>query len=150
MDATFQIGRHASNHLKVTVLRRCYLDCTDYDDGNWVDARVEIAAGGFRGRYRAYLRTEEFFGFQNEIAKLYYSLKGEACFDSMEDWLSIKVKGDGLGHMTADCKAMDEAGTGNTLCFELRFDQSDMPEILSGLAEIVDKFPVIGVEEKEK
>jgi hypothetical protein len=49
MEAIFQIGRDASNHLKVTVLRRCVPDYKDYDDGNWVDARVEIVAGGFRG-----------------------------------------------------------------------------------------------------
>jgi hypothetical protein len=150
MEAIFQIGRDASNHLRVTVLRRCDPDCKDYDDGNWVDARVEIVAGGFRGGYRAYLRAEEFSRFRNELSELYSSLKGEACFESMEDWLNVKVDGDGLGHMTAECKAMDEAGVGNTLRFGLTFDQSDIPELLQSLNEIVGKFPVIGIEEEKK
>jgi hypothetical protein len=56
---------------------------------------------GFVEGYRGYFRAEEFSQFRNELSELYSSLKGEACFESMEDWLNIKVHGDGLGHMTA-------------------------------------------------
>ena len=65
----------------------------------------------------------------------------------MEEWLSIKARGDGHGHITADCEAMDEAGIGNTLQFTLKFDQTDIPEVLQGLDAILQKFPVIGADE---
>ena len=144
---SFQIGRLSNNYVKVSVLRRCYPECEDYWDGNWIDVKVEVSAGGFRGGCRAYLRADEFFGFRKQLGELQSSLKGEACFDSMESWLNIKVNGDDLGHFTADCEAMDEAGIGNTLQFSLKFDQTDIPEILARLDEILGKFPVVGAQE---
>jgi hypothetical protein len=45
---------------------------------------------------------------------------------------------------------MDEAGVGNTLQFGLMFDQSDIPELLQRLNEIVDKFPINGIEDEKK
>src|SRR5690349_6163467 len=117
---------------------------TDYWDGNWVDSSIEIRAGGFSGRFGASLRTEEFESFRVHLAKLYTFETSTAEFTTMEEQLRIHVNGDKLGHYTAECSAMDQAGIGNRLSFELEFDQTDIPSILAGLDSIIESFPVIG------
>jgi hypothetical protein len=62
----------------------------------------------------------------------------------MEEWLQIAVKGDGLGHFEVDCQARDAAGVGNTLKFSLYVDQTQIPAILDGLHQAIERFPLIG------
>jgi hypothetical protein len=138
----FKIGSSESQHLTVTPLYRPHETSQDFWDGNWLESKVDIRVGGFRGHFRASLRAEEFQRFKDQFAELYQDLKGSAEFSSLEDWLTVRVKGDGLGHFEAKCQAMDEAGTGNRLEFRLAFDQTDIPAMVKGLEQILEAFPV--------
>ena len=109
-----------------------------------MDSNVEINAGAFQGAYIACLRCEEFLAFRNSLIQLYSKLSGEADFKSMEDWLNVKIIGDGLGHFEAKCKARDTLGSDSRLEFSLLLDQTQMPEIIRGLENILEKFPVKG------
>jgi len=142
---SFRIGR-SNAHVSVSVSpsRREFPELADYWDGNWVYATISIVAGGFRGEFEAQLRTEEFVRFRDELGPLHNSLVGRAKFDTMEEWLSIDIAGDGKGHFHADCVAIDMPGTGNRLTFGIDFDQTDLPEILGGLNAITKAFPVVG------
>lgn len=140
---SFQIGR-SNAHVSVSPSRREFPELADYRDGNWVCATISIVAGGFRGEFEAQLRTEEFLRFRDELRPLNDSLVGRAKFNTMEEWLSIDIAGDGKGHFHADCVAIDMPGTGNRLSFGIDFDQTDLPEILKGLDAITQTFPVIG------
>jgi hypothetical protein len=62
----------------------------------------------------------------------------------MEEQLTIDLKGDSLGHYVASCIAIDRAGIGNRLFFDLEFDQSDIPEIIKGIDSVIREFPVVG------
>ena len=62
----------------------------------------------------------------------------------MEKQLRVSITGDSLGHFTAECEAVDQAGIGNRLSFSLSFDQTEIPAILKGLDAIVREYPVIG------
>jgi hypothetical protein len=62
----------------------------------------------------------------------------------MEHWLRVDIQGDGRDHFLAKCEARDQPGTGNTLGFELTFDQSELPRVLEALDEVVGAFPVKG------
>jgi hypothetical protein len=53
----------------------------------------------------------------------------------MEHWLRVNIQGDGRGHFLGKCEARDQPGTGNTLRFELTFDQTELPPILIALDE---------------
>jgi hypothetical protein len=75
---------------------------------------------------------------------LHEDLACTATFTPLEDWLTIEVVGEGLGHFLAKCEARDEAGVGNALTFTLSFDQTDVPSILTGLGAIRSIFPVLG------
>lgn len=143
-DKSLVIGSIESQWLRITPLRRTHPQCADYWDGNWVDSSVDVSVGAFAGSYQACLRTEEFKAFRVGLDHIYTTLKGEASFASMEDWVAIQVIGDGLGHFRAACMLRDAAGIGNTLKFELHFDQTELAVIVEALVRVEQSFPVIG------
>src|SRR5687767_2039504 len=101
----FRIGRNDSEYLNVQITGRSHPGSLDYWDGNWVNADIEIDAGSFRGRYSAYLRAEELKDFRDALTRLYSFDSKEAKFETMEEQLSIRITGNGLGHFTAECEA---------------------------------------------
>jgi len=109
-----------------------------------VYATIQIRAGAFRGEYEALLRTNELASFRDQLATLHAALNGSATFETMEQWLRVDIQGDGRGHFLAKCEARDQPGVGNTLRFELSFDQTELPPVLAALNEVVRAFPVTG------
>jgi hypothetical protein len=142
-DVQFRIGNRETEHIVVRVLGRERSEAKDYWDGNWVDARVRVAAGGFRGELGGALRTEGFVRLRNQLRLLGDDPAGNAKFETMEDWLSIAIVGDGKGHFHAACAAVD-VRTANRLTFGLDFDQAELPEILCGLDAVCEAWPVVG------
>jgi hypothetical protein len=72
------------------------------------------------------------------------SLQGNAAFETMEHWLSIRVTADGKGHMTFRSIIRDRPGTGNILDCTLETDQTHTRTTVIQLREAISKFPVIG------
>jgi hypothetical protein len=138
------LGTERGEHVSVLVTRREFPEATDYWDGNWVYATVRIRVGAFRAEYEALLRVDEFASFRAQLGTLHTKLNGAATFDTMEHWLRIDVEADGRGHFLAQCEARDEAGVGNTLRFELAFDQTELPPTLAALDSVLAAFPVRG------
>lgn len=138
------IGSPGGEHVSVQPTRREFPETADYWDGNWVYADVEVRAGSFRGKYEALLRTDEFARFRTELGPLYENLTGTASFESMEEWLKLRLTGDGKGHIEVACEAKDAPGIGNLLSFSLEIDQTDLPRNLSEIDAILRKFPVTG------
>ena len=140
---SFRIGRASASHVTVSVSRREFPALTDYWDGNWVCATITIAAGALHGDFEALLRAEEFVRFRDQLRRLHDDLSGQARFDTMEEWLSIELEGDGKGHFRADCVAVD-TGSGANLVFAIEIDQTELPEIERGLDAITKAFPIVG------
>jgi hypothetical protein len=136
-------GRPEGEFLLIEVLSRSYPNYTDDLDGNWLNARVVLSVGGFKGQVGGYLRAEEFLSFRDEIAKLNSTLSGKATFLTMEEWISINITGDGKGHVMLKGQVRDQAGTGNTLNFTIELDQTFLPGILKGLDKTLKAFPVL-------
>jgi hypothetical protein len=130
--------------LTLTLIGRSHPGASDYWDGNWITASVEVQAGGFRGSVRGHLRAEELAAFYYQLARLQESLRGTAEFATREGWLSIRVEGDGRGHMVCRCVVRDEPGVGNTLDCTLATDQTFTRATVAELAAAVQAFPVIG------
>jgi hypothetical protein len=141
---SFRVGSSNREHVIVRPSRREYPEAADYDDGNWVYATIEIAAGSFRGSFEALLRAEEFVRFRDELRPLYERLTGKATFDTMEGWLRIDVQGDGKGQFHAACEAIDQPGLGNRLRFKIDFDQTELSAIVRDLDAICKAVPVVG------
>jgi hypothetical protein len=130
--------------LTITLVGRSHPGASDYWDGNWVMASVGVQAGGFRGSVGGHLRAEELADFHEQLARLQESLRGTAEFATMEGWLSIRVEGDGRGHMECRCVIRDEPGIGNTLDCTLSTDQTFTRSTVAELAAAVQAFPVVG------
>ena len=130
--------------LTITFLGRSHPGATDYWDGNWVRVAVEVAAGGFRGSVSGDLRAEELAGFHAQLLQLQQSLRGTADFETMESWLSIRVTGDGKGHMAFRFVIRDRPGIGNTLDCSFATDQTYTRSTVAELGAAVQAFPKIG------
>lgn len=88
--------------------------------------------------------TVDFESFKTELTKLYEKLNGIATFSTLESQVEIKITGDGIGHLSAECEVMDYVGIGNKLEFKINFDQTHIPKILNQLEKITNRFPKTG------
>src|SRR5579863_2868609 len=132
------------NFLKIALIGRSYPRANDYWDGNWVRTKVSVHAGGFHGSVNGDLRAEELAQFLERLTGLQRSLRGTAEFETMEEWLSIRVNGDGLGHIDVQCLIQDQPGIGNTLKCTLTTDQMFVRATVTELSQAVQAYPVVG------
>lgn len=147
MTAEFRIGSTDAEHLFVAVLGRASADDENFWDRNWVITTICVAVGGFVGRVRALLRTEEIHSFNEGLKVLNQNLSGSAVLDSMEDWISVTVAAGSGGQIYVTGQLKDAAGgggRGNILAFELpEVDQTYLAGWISALDDIEKAFPVI-------
>lgn len=129
--------------LTITIIGRSYPGSTDYWNGNWLQASIEVSAGGFRGEVACDLRADELAAFAEQMACLQESFRGEAAFDTLEGWLSLRVIGDGRGHMEFRCVVRDQPGVGNRLECVFNTDQTFTRSTVAELAAVVQAFPVV-------
>jgi hypothetical protein len=141
---SIRIGEEEAEFLRLMMHGRSHPDATDFWDGNWLDCTADVTAGAFRGNLRRGLRADELEAFRQQLAVLYDRLTGEAVLDTMEEWLRVRVIGDGRGHMEASCRLCDDPAFGNTLDCRLRFDQTFLPAVLRQLDRALQTYPVVG------
>jgi len=148
MSSSFHIGDDAAEHVSVEVLAREHPDKSDYWDGNWLTANVDVACGPWRGSYHAALRAEEFVHFRDQLQRL-----GEdhdsppAEFESMEPWLRFSVhRSDRHGHMRVSGRAQTEPffDSHNVFYFVLELEQGFLSGTLDELGRVMEEFPVVG------
>ncbi|MGQ9820768.1 MAG: WapI family immunity protein [Thermogutta sp.] len=139
----FAIRGEGRDFLAVSVLGRSHPGAMDYWDGNWLQATVEVTAGGFRGSAAGDVRADELVCFHGQLVRLQDQLQGTAEFETMERWLSIRGTGDGKGHIEFRCMIRDQPGTGNTLNCTLATDQTFVRNTVTDLAEVIRAFPVV-------
>jgi hypothetical protein len=112
-------------------------------DRNWIITKVTIKGGAFSGQYNADFMTVDFEKFNRELSSLYDNLNGTANFKDLEDYLELKIIGDGLGHFEVDVIACDQPGIyGSELKFKITFDQTQIKELVNQLDLINKEFPV--------
>jgi hypothetical protein len=132
------------NSIRIEIVELISPDAELDFDSNWLKSIISIKAGAFSGKFKANLMTTNFELFKFELDKLYDKLDGTATFATLESQVEMKIIGDGLGHLKADCMVMDNAGFGNKLEFKIAFDQTKIPKIINQLEKIMSKFPKSG------
>jgi hypothetical protein len=137
------IGDANAQHVVLRPLSRTHPGLFDSSDGNWIDCEVHVAVGGFRGSFRAALRSEEFQTFLEEVEALNRTLEGTATFRTLEDQVAITLSGNGKGTVHVSGETIDSPGTGNRLQFGFEMDQTYLPEICRSLEYLLAAFPVI-------
>jgi hypothetical protein len=139
-----RIGSSEREGLTIHVLGRMHPAATDYWDGNWLLAPIDIAVGAYSGRVDAGLRVDELARFRTELEALYQTLDGDAHLSSIEGWVDMTASGDGLGHVTVAGSTRDRPGVGNQLFFRLEVDQTFLPPIIEALLAVERALPVLG------
>ena len=65
----------------------------------------------------------------------------------MEDWISVEVTRDGLGHLRVEGTVTDHSAE-LELSFVLRdLNQTDLPLLLGSVRQVEDAYPVVGAPE---
>lgn len=147
----FILGKETSEYLQILLDNFAYPDSTDFWDGNWINTKIELNVGGFTGDYSAQLRNVVFLDFKNGLERLHDKLDGYADFNCPEEYLQIKIKGDGLGHFSADCVANDNPGIyGHELKFSIDFDQTEIRSLTKMIDDILTEFPIKEIEQIQK
>jgi hypothetical protein len=144
------IGDSTAQHVLIRPLSRSNPGLFDIWDGNRIDCEVEIAAGGFRGRLRADLRSDEFQTFSEQVEGLNRTIEGVASLTSVEGQIALSLTVDGNGRVRASGEALDAAGAGNRLQFGFDVDRTRLPEISRSLAYLLAAFPVVGASDADK
>jgi hypothetical protein len=144
------LGSRVADYVAIKVLRRRYPEATDYWDGNWVEAEVEMVVRPWRGVYEANLRTDELLRFRRQLKDMNEGNRHEARLAPMEPWVELTLERDSSGHVGLK----GESGPGGfgrafgqvRLVFELQgvIDQASLVSLIAGLEEIEAEFPVIG------
>ena len=143
-ETTFFEISESGNFIRIELIDFSHPNAEMDWDANWLKGFVNVKAGGFSGEFKADFMTVDFESFKTELTKLYVNLNGIATFNTLESQVEIKIIGDGIGHLSAECEVMDYAGMGNKLEFKINFDQTHIPKILEQLEKITNRFPKIG------
>ena len=137
------IGDLDAQHVLIRPLSRSHPDLFDERDANWINCELEIASGGFRGSFRADLRSEELTAFLDQTQELVQTLEGLASLTTMEGQIAVFLTGNGKGTIRVRGEAIDEAGGVNRLQFGFEIDQTYLGPICQSLEHLLAAFPVI-------
>jgi hypothetical protein len=139
---TFSFGQSEHERLAVDVISYERPVTGEHYDDNWLVVTISISAGGFSGRARATILTDELVSFAEQLHPLCESLKGTAEFTTLEGQLLLKLAGDGRGHIHLSGVVTDRPGLGNTLSFTFEFDQTLLQRSINELDSVIRAFPV--------
>jgi hypothetical protein len=139
---SFAIGEDGHESMRCTVLGYERAPSGDYYDDNWLNCRLEVKAGAFRGDFSTSLLTSELLGIQAGLGKLHRDLSGSYTFEAMEGQLVLNASCDRIGHIQISCEVWDQPGIGNRLSFGIFIDQTFLASTLQQLADVVHAFPV--------
>lgn len=121
-----------------------YIDSDSDWDKNCIRTKITVKSDVFTGSFTGDFTTLDFEKFKQELAKLYDNLIGGAQFYGHENYLDLRIKGDGFGHFDVNVSACANPGYGGTLDFEISFDQTQINDLVSQLDKITDIFPISG------
>jgi hypothetical protein len=128
--------------LTLEVKRRLFPDSEHPWDRNMLAVNATVVAGRFHGFLEGGMRVQELDSLRMTLRNMYERLRGEWHQEFLESWLDFRFKGDGLGHFEMICVAEDQPGMGDELRFKIGFDQTEIPEMLAALDEVISSFPV--------
>ena len=113
-------------------------------DRNVLDLAIKLKVGAFSANLSTDIMTTDFEIFKRELKYLYDNLKAAATLEGVGADLSLHIYGDGIGHLNAKCYMTDFFPDGNELKCEIRFDQTQIPELIKQVDKITTEFPTTG------
>ena len=137
----FSFGHSEQERIEVDVQGYERAPSGEYWDDNWLNIEVRVRVGGFQGKATASIITSELAKFASELRPHYETLSGVAEFATLEQQLSLRLSGDGNGHIELRGEVVDGAGMKNRLHFTLQFDQSELKASIHEIDKVISLFP---------
>jgi hypothetical protein len=134
----------SGDFLSFRVLGRSHPEATDYWDGNWLRIGGIVSLGAFQGNVSGDIRVEELQAFSNSLNHLYETLTGEAIFETLEDWLKIRIWVDKLGQITLSGFVKNGVFDQNRLSFVTYADQTFLSVPIKQIEQAIKQFPLRG------
>jgi hypothetical protein len=119
------IGKAESDHVSIEV--------ASHSRDGWTRTKVRVASGIWEGSFYWEFHSGELRSFGEEVQQLYDKLSGIASLDPLEPNLTLRMTGDGHGHITVDGRADTEMHKRTYLVFTLALDQTELPAIIGSL-----------------
>jgi hypothetical protein len=104
----------------------------------WGQVKADVAVRCFGGTITPWVEVSDLRPFLKQLAELHQSLNGSAEFMPLDQQLTLKIVGDGCGHMHLKGTAWSEARHGNRLDFELGLDQTFLSSVIAQLESILN------------
>ncbi len=150
------IGRLGANYLLIQPTHRAYRVTAAHNgkppsednSGYWLHTKIDITASSFRGSYAAHLHINDFMRFRDELLELnaavsrHETTNRTATFRSTYGTLRLTVEANIAEIYTATCEASDGAASSALLLFSLKFDRTEMPDIVHSLNLMLAEFPL--------
>ena len=130
-----------NGHLKLEIVGYENPHSKDFDDANWLEARLEVKAEPFRGAIKLALTTDELESLHQQFAKAKRSLSDRADFMSMEDTFSLNVEFSRTGVATLCGVVTPEGGQGNSLHYRFCSDPVTLEAAVNEFARLIERFP---------
>lgn len=117
------------------------------EDGDWHVGVLELVAGPFRAVLREPMyQGQELLSLWRGLGELHTGNAIEARYDPLEPYLKFRVKLDPCGAWIVKGRVTEETTTANKLRFEFATDMSAVVRFREGLAGILERFPLRGIE----
>jgi hypothetical protein len=130
--------------LSIWVLDRQLPDATDYWDANWLTVRATMHVGHSSVTTEGSIfMTADFERFGEELASLHTKLVGEASLSSYEPNLKVTLRAGRTGHIDGEVEITPDQ-LSEFHRFDVAFDQTYLPALITSCETIVQRFPVIG------
>lgn len=144
MSYEIRFGGENTDFLSISVFGRESPDDTDYWDGNWLIAQVEVKTDKFTGLVSGTIRAEELQQLHTELQTLNKTLTDEVQYTTMEQWIGFRLRSIKSGSITLTGTLKDDLRNDNYLVFAINLDQTYLPKPLKALQQITTQFPVVG------
>ena len=127
--------------LAVQAVGRVRPDVASGDDGNWLEAAVEVLAGSFSGVATCSIRTEDLDEFRSELVRVVSDPSKTATFRTMEDQLGISIRAEGEEDLRIEGHVADP-NPGNRIEFQVQGKRDQLPAVLKSIEAILGAYPV--------
>jgi len=140
MDQVVVIGDSHREHVRLAASRRQYGSTGDYDDDNWLVGEVSLRVSGFRSRFDAHLRSDDFVALRDALNRVHEARESGA-WEPLEPWVALElgVKGD---VMTVEGMATERIGYGNSLRFSFETSIASVGATIEQIDALLAAFPV--------
>lgn len=141
MSRSVTIGGHAGT-IVLEIVGYENPTASNYDDANWLDAKLTAEIGPFAGTFAISLRTAELVGLCEDLEKAAGSLSGQFSFESMESDLALEGRFGRGGSVELTGVVRTAFQPGVALQYRLESDQSFLTQTVEDLKLVIREFPV--------